>query len=108
MYRPREPKESPVYHSEGDHHQSIVVQDARGDYYYYGEEMCAGDHVVGRFRSPRGTMPEDFVKNYFRGAVLGVDMDPVDHHEAYNYAYLSKQQEKLVKQREEVESQSRG
>ena len=105
MYRPREPKKS-GYYCEAPLHQSIVVEDVCGDYYDYHQDPWAGDVFVARFRSPRGTMPEDFVKNHFRGAVMGVDMDQIHPYEAYGTSYLAKEQAELVKQREEVESQS--
>ena len=105
MYRLREPNEFHDYPGE-DLHQSIVVQDARGDYYYYYEDAVAGDINVARFRSTRGTMPEDFVKNHFRGAVMGVDMDRVCRPlKAYNAAYLMKEQADLVELRKDAESQ---
>ena len=32
---------------------------------------------MAKFRAPRGTRPVDFVKNHFKGAVTGADMDQV-------------------------------
>ena len=51
-------------------------------------------------------MPEDVLKNHFRDAVLGVDMDPIYPYEAYSAAYLKEQQAELVKRRKIAESQS--
>ena len=106
MYRSREPKESPIYSCEEALHQSIVVQDARGDYYYYGLDPWAGADVVAKFRSTRGTMPEDFVRNHFKGAIMGVDMDQIHLSLAHNSTSLMKDQAELVNRRKEAESQS--
>lgn len=51
-------------------------------------------------------MLKDFVKNHFRGAVIGVDMDKFDPYDGYNSTVLVKAQVELAKQRKEVESQS--
>jgi hypothetical protein len=56
-----------------ENHERVVLQDVLGDHY---EFVQGGDEFVGKFRAPRGTQPEDFVNNYFKGGVKGVDMDP--------------------------------
>jgi hypothetical protein len=57
--------------------ECIVFQSAVGDYYFYYEFSQGGDEYVAKFRAPRGTSVNDFVKDHFRGGVNDVDMDLV-------------------------------
>ena len=57
--------------------ECIVFRDAVGDYYLYFELAQGHGEYLAKFRAPRGTTVEDFVKNHFWGAVKGVDMDEV-------------------------------
>ena len=47
----------------------VVLQDSFGDCYYHYEFSQDGNRFIGKFRAPRGTCAEDFVKKYFKGAV---------------------------------------
>jgi hypothetical protein len=55
--------------------ECIVFQDAVGDYHYYWEFSQGSLFAFAKFRAPRGTSPEDFVKNYFKGTLVGKDLD---------------------------------
>jgi hypothetical protein len=64
----------------GPLHDCLMLQDSLGDYYYYYELLQGGCRFIAKFQAPCGTCVEDFVKNYFNGAVKGVDMDRVLPH----------------------------
>jgi hypothetical protein len=85
-------------------HECVVVQDALGDYYYHYDFSQGGDEFVAKFRTPRGTTAEDFVKNYFRGAVKDVDMDQILPGCRSNYDDLVKEQRELAKLRDKDQS----
>jgi hypothetical protein len=87
-------------------HECIVLQDALGDYYYHYEFCQGGDEFVGKFRAPRGTDAEDFVKNHFRGAIKGVDMDQVLPEYGSKYDNLMEEQRELAKLQAEAHDQS--
>lgn len=88
-------------------HECIVLQDALGDYYYHYEFSQGGDEFVGKFWVPPGTDAEDFVKNYFRGAIKGVDMDQVLPEYGSKYDSLKEEQRELAKLQAEAHDQSR-
>jgi hypothetical protein len=90
-----------------ENHERFVLQDALGDYYYHYEFVQGGDEFVAKFRAPRGTEPEDFVKNYFEGGVKGVDMDQVLPEYGKRYDDLLAEQRELCKLRGQAEAQSR-
>jgi len=90
-------------------HECIVFQDALGKYYLYYDFSQGGGGCLAKFRAPRGTMVSDFVKNYFRGGVKGVDMDLVLPENEYerDYQTLRKEERDLAKLQAQAEAQSR-
>ena len=89
-------------------HDCLVLQDSLGDYYYYYEFSQGGCEFIAKFRAPRGTCAGDFVKNYFKGAVKGVDMDRVlPRRESKDGLYIQKERKKLVKLHKQALYQSR-
>jgi hypothetical protein len=87
----------------------IILQDALGDYYLYSEDVHLGTFFVAKFRVPRGTAPEIFAKDYFKGAVKGVDMDEVHPGEDYDSPKCQEfrdEQEELGRLRIKAQSQS--
>jgi hypothetical protein len=90
-----------------ENHERVVLQDALGDYYYHYEFSQGGDEFVGKFRAPRGTAVENFVKNYFKGGVKGVDMDQVLPKYGKHYDDVLAEQGKLMALRDQAEAQSR-
>jgi hypothetical protein len=73
-------------------YEHTVLQDARGDFYHHYTFSQGGAMFVGKFRVPRGTPVEDCLKNYYKGAENGVDMDRV--REAWkHWKELSKERE---------------
>jgi hypothetical protein len=100
MYRLREAGGLPGLH------ESIILQDGLGDYYFRYKDGYSGFHeFVAKFRAPCGTTPDEFVEKYFKGAIKGVDMDEVvphwngeDDEEYYEYAdRVRKEQAELAK-----------
>ena len=78
----RDPDDPRAHHDEPrcynpNLHECMVIQDSLGDYYFHYEFCQGGGEFMAKFRAPRGTHPEDFVKNYFKGGVRGLDMDEV-------------------------------
>ena len=61
---------------------------------------------MAKFCSTRGTIPEDFVKNHFKGAVMGIDMNEVYPYLAYGILSLEESQGDLVQECKEVKDQS--
>jgi hypothetical protein len=104
----RDPTSSLSYKRRPDpNHECIVFRDGLGDYYYHYEFSQGGDEFVGKFRVPRGTNAEDFVKNYFRGAIKGVDMDQVLPEYGSKYDSLMEEERELTKLQAEAHDQSR-
>jgi hypothetical protein len=88
---------------ESGNHECIVFQDALGDYYFYyrfsqGGLGLEGDDYLSKFRTPRGTSVNDFVKQ-FRGAVNGVDMDLIPYEDGCSEKYVisCKEEEDLAR-----------
>jgi hypothetical protein len=92
-----------------DRHYCLVLQDSFGDYYYYYEFSQGGDRFIAKFWAPRGTCAEDFVKNYFKGAMKDVDMNRVLPRCESKYESLTndllKEQKELVKLHEQARDQ---
>jgi hypothetical protein len=97
----------PLRDPPAENHERVVLLDALGDYYYHYEYVSGGDEFVGKFRAPRGTEAEDFVKNYFKGGVKGVDMDRVLPNYGNHYDDLLAEQRELGKLRKQAEAESR-
>jgi hypothetical protein len=87
-------------------HECIVLQDALGDYYYHYEFSQGRSEFVGKFWAPLGMNGEDFVKNYFRGAVKGVDMDQVLPDYGSKYDNLVREEAELAKLQDQARVQS--
>lgn len=62
---------------------------------------------MAKFRAPRGTHPEDFVTNYFKGGVKGVDMDEVPAKWGRRYEISFEKQRQLGKRWARVRAESR-
>jgi hypothetical protein len=88
-------------------HECTVLQDALRDYYYHYEHLTGGDEFVAKFRVPHGTNAEEFVKNYFKGAVKGVDMDRVQPKYGRNYDILICEERELAKLWSQAQAESR-
>ena len=61
---------------------------------------------MAKFHSTWETIPEDFVKNHFKGAIMDIDMDEVYPYLAYNTLSLGESQGDLAQERKEIEDQS--
>jgi len=88
-------------------HERMVIQDALGDYYYHYEFSQGGGEFAAKFRAPRGTHPEDFVKNYFKGGVRGVDMDEVPTKWGKRVGIIDTKQRQLGNHWGRVQAESR-
>ena len=87
--------------------ECIVFQDALGDYYFYYEFSQGGSEYLAKFRAPRGTTVSDFVKDHFRGAMKGVDMDLVLRGDSGSCETLWHEQWDLARLQEWARAQSR-